>query len=210
MLELGCGTGRVSLHLAGNGHAVSAIEIDAVLATEAARRAAERRLDVHVSAGDALDAEEAGFGAALAPMQLVQAIPASERNGMLDAMRRSLREGGLAALAFVDDDSLEGLHAGDDQESAPLPDVRELDGWVFSSQPLWVSVDDEAITVTRVREAVAPDGQLFRGAHRDVLARLTAAGLEREAAGSALSPVERLVIPRGVEVDTTIVILEAR
>ena len=49
VLDLGAGTGRVALDLAGRGHAVTAVDSDAELVAELARRARERglRVDSH-------------------------------------------------------------------------------------------------------------------------------------------------------------------
>ena len=209
VVELGCGTGRVALDLAARGHEVTAVEVDPELGAEARRRAEERGLAMEVEVADALEAGAGEFGLAAAPMQLVQAIAPAERPLLLAAVRSRLRDGGFAALALVDDRSLGGLDEG--EEAPPVvPDVREIDGWVYSSRPLWVSVDADAITVTRVREAVSPGGELHRSAHRDILARLTASQLEREAARHNLRSLERIELPGAAEVDSSIVVLEAR
>ena len=60
----------------------------------------------------------------------------------------------MAAALLADDTVIDG----DDGEL--LPDVRERDGWVFSSLPLEVSVDDDGIEVRRLRQIVCPDGEL--------------------------------------------------
>ena len=67
-----------------------------------------------------------------------------------------------------------------------LPDMRELDGWVYSSEPLWVQVGDEALTVRRLRERVSPDGRMERTVHDEILHRVSPDRLELEAEEAGL------------------------
>ncbi len=65
-----------------------------------------------------------------------------------------LRVGGPRRGAIVDELPIA------DAASAPLPDAREVGGWVYSSLPLETVVDGDAIVVRRLRQAVSPDGEL--------------------------------------------------
>ena len=42
----------------------------------------------------------------------------------------------------------------------PLPDVAEIDGWVYSSLPVELRAEDGRIVLARLRQIVTPDGDL--------------------------------------------------
>jgi hypothetical protein len=90
-----------------------------------------------------------------------------------------------------------------------LPDMRELDGWVYSSEPLWVQVGDEVLTVRRLRERVAPDGKMERTVHDERLHRVSPDRLELEGADAGLPRAGRRQISSGPnEADSAVVLLE--
>jgi hypothetical protein len=90
-----------------------------------------------------------------------------------------------------------------------LPDMREIDDWVYSSEPLWVQVGDEALTVRRLRERVSPDGQMERTVHDDLLHRVSPDRLELEAEETGLRRAGRRQISSGPnEADSAVVLLE--
>ena len=81
------------------------------------------------------------------------------------------------------------------EEGEPLlPDVREVDGWVYSSLPLDASVGPEHIVVHRLRQKVSPSGELTDIPDQVTICTLTADDLEAEAAEVGLVPIERLYI----------------
>lgn len=189
ILELGCGTGRVAVHLARRGHRVVGLEADAVLLAACEERAAG--LSVELELGDARGFELAPeFALAMAPMQLVQlfAEPA-ERVACIRCTARHLRPGGKAAFAIV-----EGVPWGETRPF-PLPDVRKVDGWVYSSLPLDAGSSAGAIVVRRLRQTVSPSGEL--GERIDVvrLHELTAGALELEGREAGLRPIGRREVP---------------
>ncbi|MGZ5313632.1 MAG: hypothetical protein ACXWEA_05450, partial [Solirubrobacterales bacterium] len=146
--------------------------------------------------------------AILAPMQFAHLLGGPVgRAAMLAAVASHLAPGGTFAAALLDEESLSGQMTG----PQPVPDVREIDGWVYSSRPLWVESDGEAIVVKRLRERVSPSGDAESGVHEDRLALLDAGQLEREAAAAGLEAVERRKIENGPsEADSTVVMLERR
>lgn len=205
VLELGCGTGRVAFELGRAGFEVVGVERDLELAAEFELRAGGAALRVQAHLAD-LTSLELGrrFGLVLAPMQLIQLLPASERPIALAAIHRHLEPGGIAALAIIEPGSLAGAGA-----EAPLPDMRELDGIVYSSRPLWVETGEGELVVKRLRERVAKDGEIETSVHEDHMAILDADELEREAAATGLEPRGRRSIENGPgEAGSTVVILE--
>jgi SAM-dependent methyltransferase len=193
VLDLGAGTGRVALHLAAAGHEVVAVEVDRELAAALDQRAAERGLDglVEVVCADvrSLDLDRR-FPLILAPMQLMHMFggPANRRRA-LDAIAAHLQPGGTFATAVL----AEPLSPSGPTE--PLPDVREVGGWIHSSLPLEVRVEDESLTIVRMRQLVAPGGELSEDLHELTVDRLPDDVLEEEAAGAGLTVTSAASIP---------------
>lgn len=205
ILDLGCGTGRVALHLARRGHRVVGLDADNSLLAALEERAAGLPVDVEL--GDArrfdLGIE---FGLVLAPMQLLQLLEASERVECLRCVATHLRPGGRSALAIVE--RMPAPEAG----IAPLPDVREVDGWVYSSLPIDTHIDaGGAILVRRLRQIVSPKGESSDEIDEIRLRPLSAEALEREALEAGLTPAGRCEIPATeAHVGSTVLLLEKR
>jgi SAM-dependent methyltransferase len=202
VLDLGCGTGRVALHLARYGYRVLGLDADASLLAVLAERAGE--LPVEVEVGDARDFRlDVEFGLVLVPMQLVQLFEgAEERLRCLRCVAAHLRADGLAALAIV-----EAMPPATDA-SPPLPDARETDGWIYSSLPLHAIADAEAIRVRRLRQTVSPAGELSEETDEVRLQVLAAAELEDEAGRAGLRPAGRHELAPTVDhVGSTVVLL---
>lgn len=195
ILDLGCGTGRVSLHLARRGHEVLGLDRDPRLI--AALEGAEL--------GDARDFDlDRQFSLVLAPMQLVQLFDGAEqRKRCLGCVAAHLAPGGLAAFAIV-----ESMPEPVDTAS-PLPDTREVDGWVYSSLPVEARVESGSIQVRRLRQTVSPQGELEEELYEVGLRSLDAAALENEAREAGLLPVGRRAIPpTNAHVGSTAVLFE--
>ena len=206
ILELGCGTGRVCLHLARLGHEVWAVDMDEEYLAAVESRAAADRLPVHAVQADASRLELGReFGLVIAAMQFIQMIGDQEaRAGVLGWAADHLRPGGLLAAAILDGapEDLQGA-------PAPLPDVRELDGRVYSSLPVDVSTDGPRQELRRHRQEVAPDGAMTESEHADSLWLLDADALETEGEAVGMRPRERLPVPAmDGYVGSVIVVLE--
>ncbi len=203
ILDLGCGSGRVAVHLARRGHAVSGLDIDRELVAAFAEHA--RELPATVAVGDARSFDlGTEFALVLAPMQLLQLFDGTEqRKGCLGCVAAHLAPGGLAAFAIV-----ESMPEPIDTAS-PLPDTREVDGWVYSSLPVDARVESGAIQVRRLRQTVSPQGELQEELYEVGLRALDAATLEGEARDSGLTAVGRRAIPAtDAHVGSTVVLLE--
>jgi SAM-dependent methyltransferase len=209
VLELGCGTGRVSLDLAGAGCQVTALDSDAELVAELRARARERANPVTTVVADARSFQlGASFDLVIAPMQLAQLLTAQERQEMLACTARHLGPGRRAALALLDPD--EDWEATG--EAAPPPDMLEADGWVYSSQPVAVqrTEDGRAIDLERVRQTVSPAGELERSFSRTRLVLVSPTQLERDGRRAGLAPERRRQVAATRDhVGSTVVVLRA-
>ena len=111
-------------------------------------------------------------------MQLLQMLAdRAERLACLDSIAAQLLPGGRVAAAMV-----EGMPEPEEGETPLLPDVREVDGWVYSSLPLEAVVGPEHIVVHRLRQKVSPAGELTDEPDSVTICTLTADELEAEAA----------------------------
>ncbi len=207
VLDLGCGTGRVSLHLARRGADVLGVDLDPVLVGELEGRAGAEGLTVTTLVGDVREIDPArGYRLVLAPMQLFHLLHSPEdRAACLAAVRRSLAPGGRLAVALLTElDEPLGEPAED-----VLPDVREIDGWIFSSLPLGVDADDRWITIRRLRQTVSPTGDLAEESHQITLAVLRPERFVAEAGEQGFRLVERREIePTADHVGSTVLVLE--
>jgi SAM-dependent methyltransferase len=205
LLELGCGSGRVALHLARLGHRVIAIDSDPALIDALRDRAAEEGLDVAARAADAVDFKlDQSFALIVAPMQLIQLLDgAGARASCLRACSSQMAPGARLALAIVD-----GVPTGV-PPSPLLPDVREHEGWVYSSLPLGARHDGAALVVERLRQVVDPEGHLTETRDSVRLQTLSADKLEEEARSVGLRPIgRRWIDPTSNHVGSTVVVLE--
>jgi SAM-dependent methyltransferase len=178
VLDVGAGTGRVTLDLARRGHEVTALDREAALLAVLRERA--RGLPAETVAADARDFRLGRrFALCVVPMQTIQLLGGRDgRRRFLETARDHLTTGALLAAAIAED--LMPFEAAD-PAIRPPPDVHERDGWVYASQPVATRQRDGITELERVREAVSPDGA--RTSQRDVvrLDRLTARQLQREA-----------------------------
>jgi SAM-dependent methyltransferase len=197
VLELGCGTGRVALHLASQGHEVLGLDTERALVEALNARAGEAGLPASAIVADAASfALDEAFPLAIAPMQLVQLLDRARRRSMLARVAARLQPGGILAAALVGASGLPGPatgHAYD--EGPPLPDVRELDGWIYSSLPLDVRHANGTISIERLRQAVAPGGKLTEEVDITELDPLPPAALEDEAHEVGLRVRPRREVP---------------
>ena len=189
VLELGCGTGRVALHLARRGFETVGLDRDAALIAALAERSAGLPVRTHLA--DAQDfALDEKLALVLAPTQMIQLLPDSEaRVACLRSVSAALRPGGRFAAAI-----LEGMPEPDGAPP-PLPDVREIDGWVYSSLAVEAAVGPAEIVIHRLRHTVSPNGELAEEPNQVRIATFPAAQLELEAAAAGLRPLERREIP---------------
>ncbi|HEX5526130.1 MAG TPA: class I SAM-dependent methyltransferase [Solirubrobacterales bacterium] len=203
VLELGCGTGRVALHLARRGHRVVGLDREPELLAALASRGAD--LPVSTLEADAREFELTEPAAlVLAPTHLLQLLDgAGERAESLRSIAAALRPRGILAASIIE------AMPEPDGAPLPLPDVREVDGWVYSSLAVEAAVGPGEIVVRRLRQTVSPEGSLSEEPNEVRIATFTAAELEAEAAAWGLVPAGRREIPAtDIHVGSLVVLLE--
>jgi hypothetical protein len=93
-----------------------------------------------------------------------------------------------------------------------LPDLREREGWVHSSQPVAGRFvrGGRALEIERRREAVSPAGELSRSQFRIRLTLVSPAQLEQEARGLGLVRERRRKVPSTTDhIGSVVVVLRA-
>ena len=150
ILDVGAGTGRVSLPLHWAGHEVHALDIAPELLAELHRR--EPAITTHVADAQSFDLG-LSFGLIIAPMQTVQLL--DDVDGFVAAARRHLAPGGLLAVALA-------LDMEPFEDADLTPDGLERDGWTYLSTPVALREGDGYVEIERLREAIGPKGVIRR------------------------------------------------
>ena len=206
VLDVGAGTGRVTLDLARRGVAVVALDSDAALLAALEHRAAG--LAVETAVGDAREfALDRRFALVLVPMQTLQLLGGPA--GRADFLRRALdhlEPGGLVAAALAD-----AMNCFDDEHDVPPPpEVREFGGVRYASRLLDVVDEDGRAAIHRLREIVGP-GERYDAADDVVrLDRVTADEVAAEAAALGFLTEPHRLIPQTEEyLGSTVAMLRA-
>jgi SAM-dependent methyltransferase len=191
ILDVGAGTGRVALHLAGRGHPVVALDRSAILLAALRHRAACLPVEIVEADARAFDLGGRRFALVLVPMQTVQLLGGPDgRAAFLRRAAAHLAPGGLLAIAIAD-----ALEAFEEGEAVPLlPDLREIDGVVYSSRPVAVRMEHGGAAIHRVRETVDRAGRRTESDDVIVLDEVDATTLEAEGAAHGLraEPARRI------------------
>jgi len=206
IMELGCGAGRVVRHLAARlPNLVIGLDRDPDLVQAVWEKCRGTCGDAEVE--DVRDFGPFGttFSLILAPMQLIQLLAdGEERADCLRCTADCMGPGGRAAFAIVEE-----LPPAPQGAPPPLPDVRQVEGWIYSSLPLEPVVDPDRIVLRRLRQTVDPDGNMEDEMNEVELRVLSAGELESEAAQAGLLAAGRREIPATeAHAGSTVVVLE--
>lgn len=158
VLDVGAGSGRVALDLAGRGVMVTALDLDAELLRALRDRAAAADIQtVETVRADARTFELArqDHAVCLAPMQTIQLLGgASARIAFLRRARMHLAPGGVLACAIVTDVAPFDCSAGD---LGPSAEVARLGGVTYISRSVRLHVGRRTLRIERERRILAGD-----------------------------------------------------
>jgi SAM-dependent methyltransferase len=207
VLDVGAGTGRVSLDLAASGVSVVALDADALLLETLERRAAG--LPVETVVADARDFDlQRRFALVLVPMQTLQLLGGpSGRAAFLGRALDHLEPGGLLAAALAD-----AMDCFDEQrDQPPPPDACEIAGVRYASHLIKVVDEEGRAAIHRLREVVGPAGRYESTEAVVRLDRVTADEVAAEAAAVGFVAEPSLFIPETDEyLGSTVVMLRGR
>jgi SAM-dependent methyltransferase len=178
VLDVGAGTGRVTLDLARHGAAVVALDVEAALLAALRHRAA--RLSVETVVADAREMQlNRRFALVLVPMQTLQLLGGPEgRAAFLRRALAHLEPGGIVAAAVAD-----AMDCFDEQHDLlPPPDALEIGDVVYASQLLDVVDDEGRAAIRRRREIIGPGERRHA---EDVVVRLDRVSADAVAAEAA-------------------------
>lgn len=211
ILDVGAGTGRVSLDLARAGHEIIALDRDPDLLDALRERAGKLAIETVLADARSFELTRHDHALCLMPMQTIQLLGGGEgRVEFLDRARVHLRPGGLLACAIVTelepfDSELEGR--------GPTPETVRIGETVYASRALSVRLDRHTIRIERERTITSRSSTGVAQpatSERNVieLDRVSASRLLREGARAGLSDAGiRSIAATDEHVGSTVVML---
>ncbi len=207
ILDIGAGSGRVTLALARSGHRVCALDRDAELLDALRERAAGLAVEPIRADARSFALERRDFALCIAPMQTVQLLGGSSgRLEFLERARLHMRPGGMLACAIVTDFDTFDCGAGD---PAPAPETARFGQVTYSSHPLCVRTEAQRVVIERERRLTVVGETL---GERNIIALdlFSAAQLEREGAQVGLQAAPARALAATAEhVGSEVVVLRA-
>jgi SAM-dependent methyltransferase len=158
VLDVGAGTGRVTLDLAAQGVSVAALDADHALLDALSCRAAGLPVSTHVA-----DARRFRLGRRfpliIVPMQTLQLFGgAAGRASLARAALAHLQSDGVLACALAD-----AMDCFDEDHDAPPPAAAwEILGVRYSSQLVAVTEEPDQAVIHHVRTIAGPEGERER------------------------------------------------
>jgi SAM-dependent methyltransferase len=155
VLDVGAGSGRVTLQLARAGHAVTALDRSEVLLAALRERAAG--LDVEAICADARSfaLRRRDFALCIVPMQTIQLLGGAEqRISFLRCAREHVRPGAAIALAILGELDTFDCSNG---RIGPVAERAYADGLLYLSRAIRVSETADLVEIERERRVMLPE-----------------------------------------------------
>jgi SAM-dependent methyltransferase len=214
VLDVGAGTGRVSLALARAGHTVTALERDEQLLAALRRRAEGLAVEAVCADARSFSLARRDYALCVMPMQTIQLLGGRDgRVAFLRCARAHVRAGAIVACAILGEVEPFDCAGG---RIGPTAERVRVDGVEYISRAVRVAESRRVVTIERERRIVERDGAPGRPSEpmreRDAieLDRVSARTLERDARAAGLRvepPVE--VAATDEHVGSTVVMLRA-
>jgi SAM-dependent methyltransferase len=218
ILDVGAGTGRVTLALAHDGCAVTAVDREQILLDALCERADGLTVETVCADARTLALPRSDYALCVMPMQTLQLLGGgSGRIEFLRTARAHVRAGGLVACAILGELEPFDCSASD---IGPAPERVTVDGLLYTSRALRVAELRTQVVIERERQiarAAAPGDSVDGGERSETLSRehdrieldrVDAATVEREARAVGLEPQPRLQVPATDEhVGSVVVVL---
>jgi SAM-dependent methyltransferase len=155
VLDVGAGSGRVTLELARAGYPVTALDCNDILLRALRERAAG--LDIETIGGDAraFALEQRDFALCVVPMQTIQLLGgAAQRIAFLRCAREHLRPGAAIALAILAElDPFDCSSGG----LGPTAERASVEGLLYLSRAIRVSETTDLVQIERERRVLLVD-----------------------------------------------------
>jgi SAM-dependent methyltransferase len=215
VLDVGAGSGRVTLELARAGHAVTALDRNEVLLAALRERAAGLEVEAICADARSFALAQRDFALCVVPMQTIQLLGGAEqRIAFLRCAKQHVRPGAAIALAILGELDTFDCSSG---RIGPAAERAYADGLLYLSRAIRVSETEDLVEIERERRVMPQetDAQATtqeRGPEIDLieLDRVSAASLEREAAEAGLHAERALEISATDEhVGSSVVMLRA-
>jgi len=208
ILDVGAGSGRVTVQLARAGHTVTALDRNELLL--AALRERTAGLDVEAVCADARSFALArrDFALCIVPMQTIQLLGGADgRIAFLRATREHVRQDAAIALAILGELDTFDCSSG---AIGPAAERVAVDGLLYLSRAIRVSETDEHVEIERERRIVPAPGAADRSIDLIRLDRVDVATLRDEATEAGLRAEPALEIAATNEhVASSVVMLRA-
>jgi SAM-dependent methyltransferase len=206
VLDVGAGTGRVTLEIAAQGVEVVALDVAQPLLTALRCRAGD--LPVATVVADARDFRlERRFSLIVVPMQTLQLFEGcAGRGAFFRTALAHLSPGGILAAAVAD-----AMDCFDDEhDMPPPPEGREILGTRYTSRLLRVTEEHGRAAIHRRRQVAPPDGKPETIDVAVYLDRVSADDVATEAQQVGFIIEPRLEIPETEQyLGATVVVLRA-
>jgi len=210
ILEIGAGTGRVSLDLARRGHRLVALDNDPALLAALEQRRGELALTTVLADARSFELARGELALCLVPMQTMQLLGGEQgREQFMRCARAHMRAGALLVCAIVDQPEAFDCAA---EGTSPVPELARDGEELFCSEALSVSINRRTTLIQR-RRLIAPADGPSSGRERHSerytieLDRIAAEAIEREALAAGFEPRERRSIPATAEHSGSIVVV---